>query len=107
MKKNYMVQPPGFVDPEFPDKICKLQKAIYGLKQALRAWFEKLSSILLLIGFSSAKKDHSPFIKATPNSCLYVLIYVDDILITRSNETEVITSLITSLSTLLALKDLG
>lgn len=100
-----MEQPPGFVNPQTLNFVCKLHKALYGLKQAPRAWFEKLHSALLSLGFVSAKSDQSLFIKITPQDSTYILVYVDDILITGSNK--VITSLIQSLDKAFALKDLG
>ncbi|GJV66816.1 putative ribonuclease H-like domain-containing protein [Tanacetum coccineum] len=47
----YVYQPPGFEDPEFPDKVYKVEKALYGLHQAPRAWYETLSTYLLDNGF--------------------------------------------------------
>lgn len=40
----FMEQPPGFLDPQFPNHVCRLQKALYGLKQVLSAWFQRLST---------------------------------------------------------------
>lgn len=79
----YMSQPPGF---EIGDSsmVCKLEKAIYGLKQAPRAWFEKLASTLVRFGFTSSKCDLSLFIQITSSHITYVLVYVDDILVTGS-----------------------
>lgn len=58
----YMMQPPGFVDPHRPDYVCKLKKFIYGLKQALRACFDKFSTYLLQFSFICSLFDHSLFI---------------------------------------------
>jgi hypothetical protein len=80
----YMAQPPGFLHPQFPNHICKLHKALYGLKQAPRAWYSRLSDCFLEIGFVSSRFDSSLFIRHTPQHITYVLIYVDDILITSS-----------------------
>ena len=79
----YMTQPPGF---EVGDKslVCRLNKALYGLKQAPCAWFEKLQHILHSLGFKSAKSDSSLFIHITSSHILYVLVYMDDVIITRS-----------------------
>lgn len=101
----YMQQPPGFLATN-PKLVCKLHKAIYGLKQAPRAWFQKLSHTLNNIGFRSTISDPSLFVRFTNSSTLFVLIYVDDIIITGSSSTA-ITSLITTLSSHFALKDLG
>lgn len=56
-----MFQPPGFEDPKHPHYICKLKKAIYSLKQASRAWFDKFSSFLLEFGFICTHADASLF----------------------------------------------
>ena len=79
-----MSQPPGYSHPQFPNHVCKLEKALYGLKQAPRAWFLKLSTKLLSLGFSSSQSDSSLFIYKYSSFVMYVLIYVDDIIITCS-----------------------
>lgn len=101
-----MEQPPGFVDPLTPHFVCKLHKALYGLKQAPRAWFEKLHGTLLSLGFTAAKSDQYLFVKTTPQFSIYLLVYVDDILITGS-DTQSVTTLIQSLNNTFALKDIG
>ena len=55
----FVAQPPGFSDSQFPDKVCRLKKALYGLKKALRAWFTRSSSALLQWGFTSSRTDSS------------------------------------------------
>jgi hypothetical protein len=102
----YMTQPPGFIHPQFPHHICKLHKALYGLKQAPRAWFSRLSDHLLELGFIGSHSDSSLFIRRTPSEITYVLIYVDDILITSSLP-QVTDSLLQSLRADFAIKDLG
>ncbi|KAJ4819362.1 reverse transcriptase [Rhynchospora pubera] len=57
-----MSQPPGFVDTAYPNHVCLLTKSLYGLKQAPRAWFQKLSSALLDVGFVASNYDPSLFI---------------------------------------------
>ncbi|GJS26627.1 putative ribonuclease H-like domain-containing protein [Tanacetum coccineum] len=59
----YVCQPPGFEDPDFPNRVYKVEKALYGLHQALRAWYETLSTYLLNNGFLSGKIDKNLFIK--------------------------------------------
>jgi len=54
-----MVQPPRFTHPNFPNVICKLDKALYALKQAPRAWFDRLSSCLTELHFKGSKSDSS------------------------------------------------
>ena len=58
----YMQLPPGFSTPNDP-QVCKLKKSLYGLRQASRQWYSKLSSSLLKFGFSQAKADSSLFIR--------------------------------------------
>ncbi|CAL5421506.1 unnamed protein product [Camellia sinensis] len=82
----YMDQPPSFVDPQQPTLVCKLHKAFYGLKQAPRAWFSAFSSFLLSQGFLQSKCDSSLFVHKTSSSLTYFLIYVDDILLTGTDQ---------------------
>ena len=100
----YMQQPYGFTTSFM--KVCRLNKAIYGLKQAPHAWHHKLSSTLVNLGFKSTISDPSLFVHATHTTFVIILIYVDDILITGSSSTA-IRSLISTLSHTFALKDLG
>jgi hypothetical protein len=57
-----MKQPPGFIDNTRPDQVCKLHKAIYGLKRAPRAWFTRLSNFLLDLGFKGSLVDTFLFV---------------------------------------------
>ena len=57
----YMEQPPGYIDPRFPNHVCQLKKALYGLKQASRAWFQRFSSFLIQLGFYCSRADTSLF----------------------------------------------
>ncbi|GJT78106.1 putative ribonuclease H-like domain-containing protein [Tanacetum coccineum] len=68
----YVSQPPGFVDPEFPDKVYKVEKALYGLHQAPRAWYETLSTYLLDNGFYRGQIDKTLFIKRVKDDILLV-----------------------------------
>jgi hypothetical protein len=71
----------GFIDKNHHDLVCKLHKAIYGLKQAPRAWFTKLSNFLRELGFKGSLVDTSLFIYAHGLINIYMLIYMDDIII--------------------------
>jgi Reverse transcriptase (RNA-dependent DNA polymerase) len=81
----YMEQPPGFVNHVHPYHVCKLKKAIYGLKRAPRAWFSRLKFFFQILNFSSSQSDPSLFILNTAELTLYLLVYVDDIIITGTN----------------------
>jgi hypothetical protein len=102
----YMAQPPGFYHPNHPTAVCKLHKAIYGLKQDPLAWFAHLSARLLELKFHSSKSDSSLFIYRSSSVTIFVLIYVDDIIITSSHS-PAISQLISDLHSSFALKDLG
>ncbi|KAL6334751.1 hypothetical protein AAG906_021410 [Vitis piasezkii] len=104
----YMDQPPGFDGKTNQEQklVCKLHKALYGLKQAPQAWFDKLKISLQQFGFSSTKSDQSLFVRFTNCSSLFVLVYVDDIVVTGSSSQE-IHELISRLRGLFSLKDLG
>ncbi|GJT53272.1 putative ribonuclease H-like domain-containing protein [Tanacetum coccineum] len=77
----YVCQLPGFEDPQFPNKVYKVEKALYGLHQALRAWYETLSTYLLENGFRIGTIDKTLFIKKDRGDILLVQVYVDDIII--------------------------
>ncbi|GJY27991.1 putative ribonuclease H-like domain-containing protein, partial [Tanacetum coccineum] len=70
----------GFEDPDHPDKVYKVVKALYGLHQAPRAWYETLVNYLLGNGFHRGKIDQTLFIKKQKGDILLVQIYVDDII---------------------------
>ncbi|GJY92273.1 putative ribonuclease H-like domain-containing protein [Tanacetum coccineum] len=70
----------GFVDSEFPDKVYKVEKALYGLHQAPRAWYETLSTYLLDNGFHRGQIDKTLFIKRLKGDILLVQVYIDDII---------------------------
>ena len=76
----YVSQPPGFEDPEHPNKVYKVVKALYGLHQAPRKWYETLAAYLLNNGFHRGKIDQTLFIKKDKNDILLVQVYVDDII---------------------------
>ncbi|CAH9094843.1 unnamed protein product [Cuscuta epithymum] len=102
----YMRQPAGFVHPQFPTHLCRLRKAIYGLKQAPRAWFYRFSSFLLSHGFVCSRSDNSLFIFRRHSDVIYLLLYVDDIIVTGNNSTLVI-HFLSLLAKCFAMKDLG
>nr|GEX16219.1 putative ribonuclease H-like domain-containing protein [Tanacetum cinerariifolium] len=76
----YVCIPLGFEDPDYPDKVYKVVKALYGLNQAPRAWYETLVNYLLENGFQKGKIDQTLFIKRKIGDILLVQMYVDDII---------------------------
>jgi hypothetical protein len=76
----YVCQPPGFEDPKYPEKVYRLDKALYGLHQAPRAWYDTLSTYLLEHDFKRGTIDKTLFIKRAKKDILLVQIYVDDII---------------------------
>ncbi|GKC77953.1 retrovirus-related pol polyprotein from transposon TNT 1-94 [Tanacetum coccineum] len=81
LKEEVFVQQlDGFVDPDFPNHVYHLKKAIYGLKQALRAWYDKLSSFLIEDHFTKGIVDPTLFTRKHEDDILLVQIYVDDII---------------------------
>ncbi|GJT43466.1 putative ribonuclease H-like domain-containing protein [Tanacetum coccineum] len=76
----YVCQPPSFEDPTFPDKVYKVEKALYGLHHTPRAWYETLSTYLLNNGIDRGQIDKTLFIKRHKDNILLVHVYVDDII---------------------------
>ncbi|GJS49008.1 ribonuclease H-like domain-containing protein [Tanacetum coccineum] len=81
----YMRQPPGFIDPNKPNYVCHLQRSLYGLKQALRPWFQRFASYATLVGFQHSKTNSSLFVFHRGSDIAYLLLYVDDIILTTSS----------------------
>ena len=102
----FMRQPPGYENYSTPHYVCKLDKALYGLKQAPRAWYSRLSMQLQHLGFTSSKADTSLFFYSKGNITVFVLVYVDDIIVASSSQ-EATTCLLKGLKLEFALKDLG
>nr|GEU48939.1 putative ribonuclease H-like domain-containing protein [Tanacetum cinerariifolium] len=82
----YVCQPPGFEDPDYPNKVYKEVKSLYGLHQAPRAWYETLANYLLENGFQRGKIDQTLFIKKQKGDILLVQVYVDDIIFGSTNK---------------------
>ncbi|GJZ06705.1 putative ribonuclease H-like domain-containing protein [Tanacetum coccineum] len=82
----YVNQPSGFVDPKFPTRVYKVEKALYGLHQAPRTWYETLSTYLMENRFRRGTIDKTLFIKKIKNDILLVQVYVDDIIFGSTKE---------------------
>ncbi|GKB62530.1 ribonuclease H-like domain-containing protein [Tanacetum coccineum] len=102
----YMHQPPRFWDFVHPDYVCLLQRSLYGLKQASRAWFQRFASYITRVGFSHSRCDSSLFIYKQGTDTAYLLLYVDDIVLTASSES-LLHQIIRSLHRGFAMTDLG
>jgi hypothetical protein len=102
----YCSQPTGLVDSSRPDMVCRLNMSLYGLKQAPRAWNTRFAAFLLTLGFLEAKSDTSLFIYHHGAETAYLLLYVDDIVLTASSEL-LLRRIITSLQQEFTMKDLG
>ena len=81
----YMEQPQGFIDPDHPHKVCLLKKAIYGLKQASRAWNLQFHGVLLDLGFTCTHSDAGVYHRQDDGGILIIIFYVDDITILGDN----------------------
>ncbi|GJW13780.1 ribonuclease H-like domain-containing protein [Tanacetum coccineum] len=102
----YMYQPSGFVDSRYPHHVCRLQRSLYGLKQAPRAWFHRFAAYATRVGFFTSRCDSSLFIYRSGSDTAYLLIYVDDIVLTASYTT-LLQQIISSLHSEFDMTDLG
>ena len=77
----------GFGGNLATNKVCKLRKALYGLKQSPRAWFGRFAKVMITMGYKQSQGDHTLFIKHSDSGGVTaLLVYVDDIIVTRNNE---------------------
>lgn len=85
LEEVYVTQPEGFVKKGKENKVYRLLKALYGLRQAPRAWYAKLNRSLRELGFEKCPYEHAVYTKREGDECLIVAVYVDDLLITGSS----------------------
>lgn len=102
----YAQQPSGFADSQFPHHVCRLKKSLYGLKQAPRTWFLRFTTFLMTLGFVGSKCDTSLFILHRGSDTAYLLLYVDDIILT-ANTMPLLHSISAALSSEFSMTDLG
>jgi hypothetical protein len=102
----YMDQPNGFIVLGKKNFVCKLKKSLYGLKQSPRQWYNKFDSFMIANGFKMSLYDSCVYIKSFYGSPIYLLLYVDNMLIAAKSKID-ITNLKTQLSSEFEMKDLG
>ena len=101
----YMEQPPRNVQNN-SGLVCLLKKSLYGLKQALRAWYAKMDSFLLDIGFSRCHSNPNVYTKKVGNHIIILVLYVDDLILTGSDP-KILTHVKSSLKKHFEMSDLG
>ena len=89
LEEVYVQQPPGYVKPDNEEKVLHLRKALYGLRQAPRAWNAKLDDSLCSLGFERCPSEHAVYRRGTGDALLLVGVYVDDLVITGVDTTEI------------------
>ena len=78
----YVKQPLGFEVQDRDTHVCRLKKALYGLKQAPRAWYERIDSYLMKLGFTCSNVDPNLYFKVVQGKPLILVLYVDDLFLT-------------------------
>lgn len=101
-----MEQPKGFVVPRKENLVCRLKKSLYGLKQSPRLWYKIFDSFMLSQKFRRSNFDSRVYLKVVDVSAIYLLLYVDDMLIATKDKSE-IAKLKAQLSSEFEMKDLG
>nr|GEW59922.1 retrotransposon protein, putative, Ty1-copia subclass [Tanacetum cinerariifolium] len=81
----YMEQPEGFFNPKYPNRVCKLKRSIYGLKQASRQWNKRSDDEIKKFGFTQNRDEPYVYLKASESNITFLILYVDDILIMGNN----------------------
>ncbi|GJU06761.1 retrotransposon protein, putative, ty1-copia subclass [Tanacetum coccineum] len=102
----YMEQPEGFVNPKFPNRVCKLKRFIYGLKQASRQWNKQFDDEIKKFGFTQNHDEPCVYMKSSGSYVTFLILYVDDILI-MGNNIPMLQDVKSYLGRCFAMKDLG
>ena len=82
----YMNHPKGFVVNEKKELACKLKKSLYGLKQSPRMCYQKFDTYMMGLGFTRRKEDHCVYFKLIGDHLIYLVLYVDDMLLIGNNK---------------------
>nr|GEX79318.1 retrotransposon protein, putative, Ty1-copia subclass [Tanacetum cinerariifolium] len=102
----YMEQPEGFVNPKYPNQVCKLKRSIFGLKQASRQWYKRFYDEIKKFGFTQNRDEPCVYLKASGSNITLLILYVDDILI-MGNNIPMLQSVKSYLGRCFVMKDLG
>lgn len=105
-KEVYMAQPLGFVDSQNSNLVFHLHKALYGLEQAIWASYHKLKKYLLIVSFTNSVANSSLFVYNISSFTSYLLVYIDDIIITENND-DLLECIVDDLANKFSIKDLG
>jgi hypothetical protein len=105
-KTVYCCQSAGFLDSSRPDMVCRLNMSLYGLKQPPRVWHSRLALFLVTLGFVEAKSDTSLFVHHHGEETTYLVLYMDDIVLTTSSQS-LLHRLVDALQWESSVKDLG
>jgi hypothetical protein len=89
-EEMYMEQPLGYVDQTHPNLVCRLKKVLYGSKQEPRAWSDKINQYFITSGFQTSNANFSLYVKKTDHGIVVIVIYVDDLIITRDSDANII-----------------
>ncbi|GJW31305.1 retrotransposon protein, putative, ty1-copia subclass [Tanacetum coccineum] len=102
----YMEQPEGFVNPKYPNHVCKLKRSIYGLKQASRQWNKRFDDEIKKFSFTQNRDEPCVYLKASGSYVAILILYVDDILL-MGNNIPMLQDVKSYLGRSFAMKDLG
>ncbi|GKB69724.1 retrotransposon protein, putative, ty1-copia subclass [Tanacetum coccineum] len=105
-KEVYMTQPEGFVNPKYPNHVCKLKRSIYKLKQASRQWNKRFDDEIKKFGFTQNRDEPCIYQKTSGSYVTFLILYVDDILI-MGNNIPMLQDVKSYLGRCFAMKDLG
>ena len=86
IEEVYIEQPQGFETGDWESYVCKLKKALYGLKKDPRAWYWRIDGFLMSLGFTKSKADSNLYYKVEDDGLMILLLYVDDLFLTKEDK---------------------